>query len=592
MRKITLTLLVLSLSISAIFAKPLKVYILSGQSNMQGHGHISTVDYIGEDPATAPMLKLILDKDGKPKVCDNIYITYLSETRSGPSEKKGKLTAGYGGVPAHNDIKIGPELMFGIQMEKALDEPILLIKTAWGGKSLNTDFRPPSAGPYVMNDWQKENYKKQGKDLKKWQEEKDKATGHYYRLMIKHIKETLADIKSVYPDYNPQDGYEIAGFVWFQGWNDMCDSHTYPQRDNPERYAEYTRLMALFIKDVRKEFGVSDMPFVIGTIGVSGDKATGGIANLRKAMADTALIEEFKGNVGTVDTGAFWDHKMDALMPKKSQVDQLLRSAYGINSEGVREKTKKDMTFWKPVGTLSNDDQIWRYTTIEPSNEKDILPKKEKKRFRQIVLPEELKNWNQPGFDDSKWKSSKSPVGTGVWKHRKSPVVKYNPGWDEKEFLLMRTEFEVDEPECAAYRISILARQGFEVYLNGEKIHTYIWWQDQPFYRPIEIGEEHIKHLKKGKNVLAVIANLEYAKKSEKPFGAVDLLFECISQKDLDYVNSKEYKLKRMDEVCTREEGKIILGASNGGYHYLGSAKMLSQIGKAFAEKMLEIEKK
>jgi hypothetical protein len=66
MKKITLTLLVLSLSICAIFAKPLKVYILSGQSNMQGHGHISTVDYIGEDPVTAPMLKLILGKDGNP----------------------------------------------------------------------------------------------------------------------------------------------------------------------------------------------------------------------------------------------------------------------------------------------------------------------------------------------------------------------------------------------------------------------------------------------------------------------------------------------------------------------------------------------
>jgi hypothetical protein len=39
------------------FAKPLKVFILAGQSNMEGHAAISTFDYIGKDPRTAPLLK-------------------------------------------------------------------------------------------------------------------------------------------------------------------------------------------------------------------------------------------------------------------------------------------------------------------------------------------------------------------------------------------------------------------------------------------------------------------------------------------------------------------------------------------------------
>jgi alpha-galactosidase len=39
------------------FAKPLKVFILAGQSNMEGHAQISTLDYIGKDPLTAPILK-------------------------------------------------------------------------------------------------------------------------------------------------------------------------------------------------------------------------------------------------------------------------------------------------------------------------------------------------------------------------------------------------------------------------------------------------------------------------------------------------------------------------------------------------------
>jgi len=37
--------------------KPLYVFILAGQSNMQGHAHISTMDAMAEDPKTAPLLR-------------------------------------------------------------------------------------------------------------------------------------------------------------------------------------------------------------------------------------------------------------------------------------------------------------------------------------------------------------------------------------------------------------------------------------------------------------------------------------------------------------------------------------------------------
>ncbi|MBW1792670.1 MAG: hypothetical protein JRJ14_10530, partial [Deltaproteobacteria bacterium] len=53
--------------------------------------------------------------------------------------------------------------------------------------------------------------------------EKAEATGKYYRLMMEHVKKVLADPKRVCPAYDEKDGYEIAGFVWFQAWNDMCD---------------------------------------------------------------------------------------------------------------------------------------------------------------------------------------------------------------------------------------------------------------------------------------------------------------------------------------------------------------------------------
>lgn len=304
-------------------AKPLKVYILAGQSNMEGHAKVETFDYIGDDPATAPMLKEMRGPDGKPVVCGNVWISYLTGSPEG--EGIGKLTAGYGSRrnPAEDGGKIGPEFTFGITVGKAYGGPVLLIKTAWGGKSLNTDFRPPSAGPYEFNDAQLEGLKKQGKDIEQAKADKAKATGRYYRLMIEHVKKVLADPKRVVPDYDPAQGYEIAGFAWFQGWNDMCDGGTYPDRDKPGGYANYSEWMADFIRDVRKDLNAPKMPFVIGVIGVGGDKATGGGANIRLAMAAPAELPEFKGNVAAVQTAPYWDKPLAGIAETMGKVGKM-----------------------------------------------------------------------------------------------------------------------------------------------------------------------------------------------------------------------------------------------------------------------------
>jgi len=579
--------------------KPLKIYILAGQSNMEGQARIETFDYIGEDPATAPLLKAMRGPDGTPRVCERVWISYLTGWET-LGEGFGKLTAGYGSRsnPTENGGKIGPEFTFGLAMEQGYDGPILIIKTAWGGKSLNTDFRSPSAGPYQLNAFQKKLYygpKGHGvpEDPETWLAEKAKATGHYYRLMIDHVKKVLADPKRVCPAYDEKAGYEIAGFVWFQGWNDMCDGHTYPDNNKPGAYAEYSRLMAHFIRDVRKDLSAPKMPFVIGVIGVDGDKATGGIANLRPAMAAPAAMEEFKGNVAAVETAPFWDHEMEALLPKKEQIDARLSVAHVITREGVMEEPEAGVPGWEPVGTPQPEDRIWRFISFDPHKETDLLPKEEKKRFRDVTLPAGLERWTLPDFDDSQWNRGKAPIGKGVWKHRTigDGTVQFTSDWGEGEFLLMRTTFAVDNLNYESYRISLLARQGFHVYLNGHKINTYIWWKDEPQYRPVDLTSEHIKHLKKGTNVLAAYANVEYDKRTQAPHASMDLWIEGITQAGKAYVNSDAYILRQMDKVCTRPEQKIIMGASNGGYHYLGSAKIMAQIGKAFAEAMLEMEK-
>ena len=217
--------------------KPLKVFILCGQSNMQGHANVSTLEHIGMDPQTAPILEEILDSNGKPQTCSNVWISSIGHDGT-ETERHGRLSADYGA--AGRGPKIGPEYTFGIYMEKMLDEPILIIKTAWGGKSINTDFRSPSAGPFEFNEQQLENFEKQNKDVNEIKAKRAAATGHYYRLTIEHTKKVIGDIKRVYPDYNPDAGHELAGFVWFQGWNDMVDRSVYPNRDKPGGYGRPT----------------------------------------------------------------------------------------------------------------------------------------------------------------------------------------------------------------------------------------------------------------------------------------------------------------------------------------------------------------
>lgn len=309
----------------------MKVYILSGQSNMEGHAKISSFDHIGMDPKTVPILKEMRDEDGeRPRVLDDVYITY----RTGKEEDApgvGKLTAGFGSrrVSTEDGGKIGPEFTFGIYTRKLVDEPILIIKTAWGGKSINTDFRSPGAGAYEFNEKQLENFKKQGKDLGKMKEEKAKATGRYYRMMMEHVKAVLADPGKVHPGYDAKEGYELAGFVWFQGWNDMVDSGTYPERSKPGGYDKYSEVLAHFIRDVRKDLKAPKLPFVIGVMGAGGPTKDYGPRQqryksthegFRKAMAAPAALPEFKGNVAAVWTDQYWDPELDQVAEKRSKV--------------------------------------------------------------------------------------------------------------------------------------------------------------------------------------------------------------------------------------------------------------------------------
>jgi len=328
-----LSFLILGLwTCSAVQAKPLKVFILCGQSNMEGHAKISTFEAMKQDPVTRLIYREMVDGSGNPITCRDVWISYFTAGGDNMGEGFGKLTAGFGSRrnPAEASDKIGPEFTFGIYAQKALREPVLIIKTAWGGKSIHTDFRPPSAGPYPFSEKELENLKKRGRNLKEVKADKAEQTGRFYRLMIEHVRKVLKDVKRVYPNYDSKDGYELAGFAWFQGWNDMVASGTYPNRGQPGGYDAYSECMAHFIRDVRKDLKAPDMKFVIGVMGVGGplDKYASQRyvpihGSFREAMATPASMPEFKGNVAAVRTAPFWDARLQQIEDKQGKVKQM-----------------------------------------------------------------------------------------------------------------------------------------------------------------------------------------------------------------------------------------------------------------------------
>ncbi|MGB6223241.1 sialate O-acetylesterase [Haloferula sp.] len=350
---LVVSLVLLQLSATAQ-SKKLKVFILAGQSNMEGHARVETFDYIGDDPATAPLLEQMRGPDGKAAVADDVWISYLTGHHEGKAngEGTGKLTTGYGARgsnPTKDGGKIGPEFTFGLTMDTTLEEPVLIIKTAWGGRSLNTQFRPPSAGPYEFSEAQIAKMLKQGKDIEAEKAKKAEESGRFYNYMVDHVKSVLADPERVCPDYDPAAGYEIVGFVWFQGFNDLVDGNTYPTgADGKTRdYSNYSKWMADFIRDVRKDLKAPRLPFVIGVLGVGGVNANEGTIAFRKAMAAPASMPEFKGNVMAVETAPFWPDELAAIDMKRAKVKQMghllkVKNKNSPNKDGTMDKAAQE----------------------------------------------------------------------------------------------------------------------------------------------------------------------------------------------------------------------------------------------------------
>ncbi len=256
----------------------LKIFILSGQSNMVGFGQLkggpgTMEEYVKSNPKDYGHL---VDANGEPVVRDDVWIVDISQQHK---KQTGWLTTGYGASAGH----IGPEYAFGFVVGDSYEDPVLLIKSAWGGKSLYHDFLPPSAADYPHP-------------------ENVGDRGFYYAEIFRHVHEVTGNLKAYYPDYSGE-GFEIVGFGWHQGWND---------RINQDAVNVYETNMVHFVKDIRNNLGIDNLPFVIANTGMGGwdnppryKEKVEALMNAQLALGDPRKYPEFKDNVAGVETRDF-----------------------------------------------------------------------------------------------------------------------------------------------------------------------------------------------------------------------------------------------------------------------------------------------
>ena len=283
--------------------KPVKVFMLAGQSNMEGKAPNTLLDYQATDAKTKDQFAH-LRKDDQWVVRDDVFIKFL--------DRKGPLTIGFG-----SPGRTGPELEFGFAMGNHFEEPVLLVKAAWGGHSLFKNFRPPSAGLPSVEVLQKEldqaqagvkknNEKNKKNDPLPAMADIEKAYGLSYRNMLAEVKDATENAGTLFPALKGKP-LEIAGFVWFQGWNDQYNGYE----------KEYEANLAHLIRDLRKEWNTPKLPVVIAAMGQNGSKPAAGpmlvIQNAQLAMND---VPEFKGNVKAFRTDVLVDKAAEELFPK------------------------------------------------------------------------------------------------------------------------------------------------------------------------------------------------------------------------------------------------------------------------------------
>ncbi len=292
----------------------LRVFVLAGQSNMEGFGTID--DPEGDPGSLVDVVSNDVNGDwaeiGRPGDWTSLDDAYLYFANDGDTIRT-HVTVGQG----NNNNLIGTELMFAHQLDNYYEDPILIIKTAWGGKSLAEDFRPPSSGGTI---------------------------GAFYSSMIETVNQVLDNLDQEFPDLSTSD-YELSGFAWFQGWNDGASQSFLD---------EYEINLHNLIRDVRTDLDNEDLPFVVVNSGHGGFERSNDLW-VRDMQDIVSVAQEsvgcndsiYGGRVGFVETKQYYmdasESPLDAIHHFNNNALTFLNIGKAMGNEMI--KAINDMAF-------------------------------------------------------------------------------------------------------------------------------------------------------------------------------------------------------------------------------------------------------
>ena len=269
--------------------KPVQVYILLGQSNMLGFGKIK-----GDKGSLEQAVK---EKDLYPYLVDDEGAwTVRQDVRN-----VRVMGSGTGGMRQFNNEfmtitggNIGPEIGIGHHVGHATKEPVMILKSCIGNRSLGWDLLPPGSEQYEYEGKIYAGYKESPDAWDKGTEPKPIGwyAGMQYDGDVARAREVLEDLNKYYPGAKR---YEVAGFFWWQGDKD---------RYNAAHAEKYEENLVRLIQQLRKDFDAPKANFVIASLGQTKKGATGNEGKILDAMfavdGGSGKYPKFKGNVATV----------------------------------------------------------------------------------------------------------------------------------------------------------------------------------------------------------------------------------------------------------------------------------------------------
>jgi len=201
---------------------PVKVFLLMGQSNMNGRGNIKVLkDKLIKDHPTKYPPSLM-------KMRDDVWITGANGNGISKQMSNVRLEPGFAQF-----AYFGPELAFGHAMGDHYEEKVLLIKIFGGGTPLATHWTSPGSA----------------RRTKRQCPLKGRRAG--FQGAFYKTKKSLDNLAALIDGYDPKQGYQIMGVVWVHG-----------NADGGKYAKEYEDNLTDFITDIRALFGLPKLPFI------------------------------------------------------------------------------------------------------------------------------------------------------------------------------------------------------------------------------------------------------------------------------------------------------------------------------------------